>query len=246
MVVDDATLTMAFKETSDMYFQGFAVGASYKGKGGVGTSLTLQNGGTLTATGTGRFFVGAANSGYDCRNCVLNVLDGSTFDGTGTRIEVGTANGDASFGEINVSNATVNCKAIYLGPLTDGIFSSSNHILRVSGAAARISLASTDAYSLKLRMGSTLKFTIPVNGFTATPIVTAGGVTVYDDENSAAVDPVKLVIDASAFKGYSQTLIETATDSTAAFLKLIANTVKVGKGMLKIEDVFLSISMNHS
>ena len=238
MVVDNATLTMAFKETSDMYFQGFAVGASYKGRGGVGTSLTLQNGGTLTATGTGRFFVGAANTGYDCTNCVLNVLDGSTFNGTATRIEVGTAGGDASFGEINVSNATVNCKAIYLGPYTDSTFSSSNHILRVSGAAARISLASTDAYSLKLRMGSQLKFTIPVNGFTATPIVTAGGVTVYADEASTAVDPVKLVIDASVFKGNRQTLVETSVDSTTSFQRLIDNVEFVGKkrGSLSIAD----------
>ena len=137
-------------------------------------------------------------------------------------------------GEINVSNATVNCKAIYLGPLNDSAFSSSNHVLNVSGVASSISLASTDAYSLKLRMGSTLKFTIPVNGFTATPIVTAGGVTVYDDENSAAVDPAKLVIDASEFVGGKQTLISCVSNSTYFLQRLVSN--KEGRGMLKIED----------
>ena len=77
--------------------------------------------------------------------------------------------------------------------------------------------------------------TLPENGFADTPIKTAGGVAVYDDENSAAVDPVKLDIDASAFTGgVGQTLIECATDSTAAFQKLIAN--KKGRGKLSIED----------
>ena len=238
MVVDNATLTMTFMENSStMYFQGFAVGASYKGRGGSGTSVTVQNGGTLAATGTGRFFVGVANSGYDCRDCALNVLDGATFDGAGTRIEVGTASGDASFGRINVSNATVNCKAIYLGPYSDTSFSSSNHVLSVAGAASSISLASTDAYSLKLRMGSQLKFTLPEDGFASTPITTAGGVAVYADEDSTAVDPVKLVVDASAFKGNRQTLVETATDSTAALQKLVDNVEFVGKrGLLSVAD----------
>ena len=165
------------------------------------------------------------------------MLSGSTFSGTDTRIEVGTASGDASFCGINVSNATLNCKAIYLGPYSDTTFSSSNHVLTVAGEAASISLASTDAYSLKLRMGSKLKFALPANGFAATPITTAGGVAVYADENSAAVDPVKIVIDASAFRGNCQTLVETATDSTAAFQRLADHVEFVGKrGLLSIED----------
>ena len=71
-------------------------------------------------------------------------------------------------------------------------------------------------------------------GFAATPIVTAGGVHVEPDETLYAVAPVKLVIDASAFEGDRQTLIETATDSTAAFQKLIGN--KEGKGHMIIAD----------
>ena len=229
ILVDNASLSLASA--------GFAIGVSYLAKDSGGSTMTLRNNATLTlGTATGRFFVGVANSGVDCRRCVLNVLDGATFDGSSTRIEVGTAGGDASFCGVNVSNATVNCKTIYLGPITDGVYSSSNHFLNVSGASPRINLASTDAYSLKLRMGSTLKFTIPANGFANTPITTAGGVTVYADENDAAVAPVKLVIDASAFTGDSQTLIQCATDSTAAFQKLIANKEKTGKGMLQIEE----------
>ena len=229
IVVDNASLSLACS--------GFAIGVAYKAKDSGGSTMTLRNNATLALdSNTGRFFVGVANSGFDCRRCVLNVLDGATFDGSTARIEVGTAGGDASFCGVNVSNATVNCKTIYLGPYDADVYSSSNHFLNVSGAAPSINLASTDAYSLKLRMGSTLKFTIPENGFAATPIVTAGGVTVYDDENSAAVAPVKIVIDASAFTGNRQTLIECATDSTAAFRKLIANKEKTGKGMLKIED----------
>ena len=78
-------------------------------------------------------------------------------------------------------------------------------------------------------MGSRLKFTIPEDGFAATPIVTAGGVHVEPDEDLYAVEPVGLVIDASAFKGDSQTLIKTATDSTTAFQRLIDNVEFVGK-----------------
>ena len=225
IVVDNASLSLACS--------GFAIGVSYKAKDSGGSTITLRNNATLTLdSNTGRFFVGVANSGFDCRRCVLNVLDGATFDGSSARIEVGTAGGDASFCGVNVSNATVNCNTIYLGPYTDGVYSSSNHFLNVSGAAPRINISSTDAYSLKLRMGSTLKFTLPARGFAATPIVTAGGVTVYADENDAAVAPVKLVIDDSAFTGVYQTLIETATDSTEAFRHLISN--KVGKGRVKI------------
>ncbi|MBR3221532.1 MAG: hypothetical protein IKF72_04800 [Kiritimatiellae bacterium] len=217
---------------------GFAIGVSYMAKDSGGSTMTLRNNATLTlGSSTARFFVGVANTGYECRRCVLNVLDGSMFDGSTARIEVGTAGGDASFSGVNVSNATVNCKAIYLGPYTDSVYSSSNHFLNVSGAAPRINLASTDAYSLKLRMGSTLKFTLPENGFADTPVVTAGGVTVYDDENSAAVAPVELVIDASAFKSGRQTLVKTATDSTAAFQRLVRNVKYVGRkrGLFTIE-----------
>ena len=225
IVVDNASLSLASS--------GFAIGVSYKAKDSGGSSMTLRNNATLTLdSNTGRFFVGVANSGFDCRRCVLNVLDGATFDGSSARIEVGTAGGDASFCGVNVSNATVNCKTIYLGPYTDDVYSSSNHFLNVSGAAPSINISSTDAYSLKLRMGSTLKFTLPERGFADTPITTAGGVTVYADENDAAVAPVKLVIDDSAFTGVYQTLIETATDSTAAFRHLISN--KVGRGRVKI------------
>ena len=237
MVVDNATFTITFREVDDvMYLQGFAVGAAYKAKGGSGTLFTLQNNARLSLTGTGRFFVGIANdrADADSKNCVLNVLDGSTFDGSSTKLEVG-ANGDTSFCGVNVSNATVNCKAVYIGSV-HSVTASSNDFLNVSGAAARINIASADADSLKLRMGAQLKFTLPENGFATTPIVTAGGVTVYDDENNAAVDPVKLVIDGTAFNGSEQTLIECATDSTAAFQKLIANHTGQRKGKLLIKD----------
>lgn len=237
MVVDNATFTITFRAVDDvMYLQGFAVGAAYKAKGGSGTSVTLQNNARLSLTGSGRFFVGIANdrSDADSKNCVLNVLDGSTFDGSSTKLEVG-ANGDTSFCGVNVSNATVNCNVVYFGS-AHSVTASSNDFLNVFGAAARINIASTDADSLKLRMGAQLKFTLPENGFAATPIVTAGGVTVYDDENNAAVDPVKLVIDGTAFNGSEQTLIECATDSTAAFQKLIANHTGQRKGKLLIKD----------
>lgn len=241
IVVDNASLSLLSV--------GFAIGVSYMAKDSGGSTMTLRNNATLTlGSSTARFFVGVANTGYECRRCVLNVLDGSTFDGSTARIEVGTAGGDASFCGVNVSNATVNCKTIYLGPYTDGVYSSSNHFLNVSGAAPRINIASTDAYSLKLRMGSTLKFTIPADGFADTPIVTAGGVTVYDDENNAAVDPVKLVIDASEFKGDRVTLISCVSNSTFWLQRLVNNKVFVGKnrGKLSIEDNGTKLVYNKS
>ena len=113
----------------------------------------------------------------------------------------------------------------------------------MSGAAPRINLASTDAYSLKLRMGSTLKFTLPENGFTATPLTTAGGVTVPADEEVMSVDPVKLVIDPSAFdaerRGRKQTLLACATDSTESLQRLVDNVEFVNAaryGTVTIED----------
>ena len=88
-------------------------------------------------------------------------------------------------------------------------------------------------------MGARLKFTIPADGFAATPVVTAGGVTVVADEDSYSVGPVKLVIDASAFKRKRQVLVKTAADSTEALQKLIANVEYVGgrgRGILSVED----------
>ncbi|MBQ3289666.1 MAG: hypothetical protein IJH50_09685 [Kiritimatiellae bacterium] len=229
IVVDDATLTM--KST------GFAVGVTYLASGSGNSSMTLRNNATLTLTGMSRFFVGvgANDNRMSETGCFLNVLSGSTLDGGSTQLEVGPV-GNTSFSGINVDNATVNCGVIYLGSKSSETCSS-NDLLHVSGAAPRINLASEASTSLQLRMGTRLKFTIPENGFAATPIVTAGGVHVESDEAQYAVDPVKLVIDASAFKGDRQTLVKTATDSTAAFQKLIGNINFVGRkrGLLTIE-----------
>ena len=228
MVVDNASLMLKSP--------GFAVGYSYSAKGGEsGASLTVQNGGTLAFAGDmRRLFVGLArdNGSYDSLGSVLNVFDGATLEGGAATIEVGAA-GNTSFGGINVSNAVVNCGAVYLGSKSSNSCSS-NDFLHVSGTMARVDIASNGVDSLRLRMGSELRFTIPETGFAATPVVTAGGVTVHSDEENAAVDPVKLVINASAFKGNRQTLIKTAMDSTAAFQKL-ADNVK-GKGKVTIED----------
>ena len=229
IVVDGATLTMKS--------QGFAVGVTYFASGSGNSSMTLRNNATLTLTDMARFFVGvgANNTARSATGCSLNVLSGSTLDGGSTQLEVGPV-GNTSFGGINVDNATVNCGVIYLGSKSSETCSS-NNLLHVSGAAPRINLVSEAGSSLQLRMGSRLKFTIPEDGFAATPIVTAGGVHVEPDEDLYAVEPVGLVIDASAFKGDSQTLIKTATDSTTAFQRLIDNVEFVGKkrGLLTIE-----------
>ena len=78
-------------------------------------------------------------------NSVFEVLDGSVFRGAATtRLEVG-GGGSSSFNGIVVSNATVNCGAIYLGLLASGTYSyySSNDYLRVSGPATRIAVSGT-------------------------------------------------------------------------------------------------------
>jgi hypothetical protein len=202
--------------------------------GSGGSTMTLRNNAALTLAGTARFFVGLAKneSQISAAKCVLNVLSGATFGGGSTKLEVGPT-GNTSFSGINVDDATVNCKALYLGSCSsDAGTCSSNDFLNVAGSAPRISISDTGADSLKLRTGARLRFTIPEGGFAATPIVTAGGVRVEPDEDSYAVDPVKLVVDASAFKGGSQTLVETVTDSTASFQRLVANME--GKGEVAI------------
>ena len=239
MVVDNATLRMTCT--------GFVVGSSLNGSGGTGTSMTLRNGATLVVTNVSRFVVGTSRSdswGGDrnLTNSVLNVLDGSTFLGASTtRLETGPG-GNASFNGIVVSNATVNCGAICLGAQT-GSFASSNDYLRVAGPATRIAVSGTATNSISLRMGSRLAFTLPENGYAVTPLTTAGGVTVMADEDVMDVDPVKLVIDPSAFdaerKGRKQTLISCATASTESLQRLVDNVEFVNAaryGTVTIED----------
>ena len=242
MVVDNATLRLACT--------GFGIGATHKSAGGSGSSMTLQNGALLVATNVSRFVVGAARNGQwggsvNSTNSVFNVLDGATFLGAATtRLEAG-AGGHSSFNGIAVSNATVTCGAIYLGLLASGTYSyySSNDYLRVADPATRIGVLGTAADSISLRMGSRLVFTLPENGFTATPLTTAGGVTVPADEEVMAVDPVKLVIDPSAFdadrKGRKLTLLSCATDSTESLQRLVDNVEFVNAprhGTVTIED----------
>ena len=229
IVVDDATLTLKS--------QGFAVGVTYLAPGSGNSSMTLRNNATLTLTTMSRFFVGVgANNATSETGCFLNVLSGSTLNGGPTQLEVGPV-GNTSFSGINVDNATVNCGVIYLGSKSSETCSS-NNLLHVSGAAPRINLASEASTSLQLRMGTRLKFTIPEDGFAATPIVTAGGVHVEPDETLYAVDPVKLVIDASAFEGDRVTLISCASNSTESLQRLARNTEYIGKhrGRVKVED----------
>ena len=102
------------------------------------------------------------------------------------------------------------------------------------GETAKINVSGDGVDSVYLRMGTQLKFTIPAGGFAETPVVTAGGVKVENDEDFFAVDPVKLVIDASKFEGVSQTLISCASNSTEYLQRLVNN--KVGKGKLLIEE----------
>jgi hypothetical protein len=242
MVVDNATLRLACT--------GFGIGATHKSAGGSGSSMTLQNGALLVATNVSRFVVGAARNGQwgggvNSTNSVFNVLDGATFLGAATtRLEAG-AGGHSSFNGIAVSNATVTCGAIYLGLLASGTYSyySSNDYLRVAGPTTRIGVLDTAADSIRVCMGSRLVFTLPENGFNATPLTTAGGVTVPADEEVMAVDPVKLVIDPSAFdadrKGRKQTLLACATDSTESLQRLVDNVEFVNAvrhGKVTIED----------
>ena len=244
MVVDNASLTLKS--------EGFAVGVTYKGAGGRGTSMTVRNGGTVTLSGMSRFFVGVARyaSGLtiNSTNCVLNVLGGSTFTAGSAKVEIG-ATGDSSYSGINVDDSTMSgCKVLYIGSKENGRCSS-NDYFHVSGAAASVGVTGTDADSIKLRAGAQLRFTLPADGFAATPITTAGGVSVIADADesvqSYSVVPSKLVIDASAFDseriGRKQTLLACATDSTASLESLVANvefvnTPRRSQGTVTIED----------
>ena len=237
-VVDNATVTL----------QGypFVVGASLdKGPNGGGASFTLQNNAKLAMKGSGmsRFVVGAGanNSTAFSRGNVLNVIDGSVFgygeDGARARLEVGIC-GNTSFCGVNVSNATVNCVRMLVGSKVSPA-ASSNDFVHVAGETAKINVSGDGANSIYLRMGAQLKFTIPENGFAETPIVTAGGVQVDRDEDYAAeygfqVDPVKVVIDDSAFNGNWITLISCASNSTTSLQRLADN--RVGKGRLAVKE----------
>ena len=232
-VVDNATLTL----------QGypFVVGASLdKGPNGTGASFTLQNNAKLAMKGSGmsRFVVGAGanNTTAFSRGNVLNVLDGSVFgygeDGARARLEVGIC-GNTSFCGVNVSNATVNCVKLLVGSKVSSA-ASSNDFVHVAGEASKINVSGDGMDSVRLRMGARLKFTIPVDGFAEAPIVTAGGVTVEADEDSFAVDPVKLVVDASAFKGDTVTLISCVSNSADSLQRLANN--RVGRGRLAVTD----------
>ena len=181
---------------------------------------------------------------------MLNVLDGSVFgygeDGARARLEVGIC-GNTSFCGVNVSNATVNCVRLLLGSKVSPA-ASSNDFVHVAGETARINVSGNGMDSIYLRMGARLKFTIPENGFAETPIATAGGVKVENDEDFFAVDPVKLVIDASAFKGDRVTLISCVSNSTYYLQRLVNNKVFVGKnrGKLSIEDNGTKLVYNKS
>ena len=220
-------------------------GALYSSTGSGGASFTLQNNSKLSLRGSGmsRFVVGAgANSASSyAENNVLNVLDGSVFGygegGASARLEIGIC-GNTSFSGVNVSNATVNCVRLIAGSKISPA-ASSNNFVHVTGEDSTVNVSGNGQDSIYLRMGTRLKFTIPENGFAATPITTAGGIKVERDEDFAAdygfqVDPVKLVIDASAFTGIRQTLISCVSNSTDTLQRLASN--KVGKGKLAVED----------
>ena len=206
-------------------------------------ALTLRNSATLTATNVSRFVVGSARNEnqYNCKNCVLDVLDGSAFvGGSNTKLEVG-ASGNASFCGINVSNSTARCNVLYIGTKQSATCSS-NDFLHVAGAAARVDVRSATADSIRLRTGARLKFTLPENGYAVTPLTTAGGVTVMADEDVMDVDPVKLVIDPSAFdpdrSGRRQTLLTCAADSTTSLQRLADNLTFVNTPARKRGQVF--------
>jgi hypothetical protein len=236
-VVDNATVTMSGYP--------FVVGADrYQNRGVVGSSFTLQNNAKLVLTGSGmsRFVVGAGanNATAFAENNVLNVLDGSVFGygegGASARLEIGIC-GNTSFSGVNVSNATVNCVRLIVGSKVAPA-ASSNNFVHVAGETAKINVTSVTNNSIYLRMGARLKFTIPEDGFAETPLVTAGGVYVERDEDFAAeygfqVDPVKLVVDDSAFKGDWVTLISCASNSTESLQRLANN--RVGRGRLAVK-----------
>ena len=237
-VVDNATVTMSGYP--------FVVGADrHQNRGVVGSSFTLQNNAKLVLTGSGmsRFVVGAGanNATAFAENNVLNVLDGSIFGygegGASARLEVGIC-GNTSFSGVNVSNATVNCVRLIAGSKVAPA-ASSNNFVHVMGEDSTINVSGNGQDSIYLRMGARLKFTIPENGFASTPITTAGGVKVERDQDFAAeygfqVDPVKVVVDASAFNGGRVTLISCASNSTESLQRLARN--KVGKGQLSVES----------
>jgi hypothetical protein len=176
------------------------------------------------------------------------VQGGSTFTAGSAKVEIG-ATGDSSYSGINVDDSTMSgCKVIYIGSKENGRCSS-NDYFHVSGAAASVDVTGTDADSIKLRAGAQLRFSIPAGGFAATPITTAGGVSVIADADesvqSYSVVPSRLVIDASAFDseriGRKQTLLACATDSTASLESLVANvefvnTPRRSQGTVTIED----------
>ena len=226
MLVDNASLTLRSS--------GFGVGVSYKGSGGPGTSMTVRNGSSLTLAGMNRFMVGvsryASGLAINSTNCVFNLLGGSSLNCGTARLEVGVT-GDTSYSGINVGDSTVSsCPALYIGSKESGRCSS-NDYFHVSGAAASVAVTGTDADSIKLRAGAQLRFTLPANGFDATPITTAGGVSVIADADESvqaySVVPSKLVIDASAFdpdrRGRKQTLLMCAKESTTSLLSLAEN-----------------------
>ena len=108
-------------------------------------------------------------------------------------------------------------------------------------------MTGTDADSIKLRAGAQLRFTLPADGFAATPITTAGGVRVVVDADETvqaySVVPSKLVIDPSAFdadrKGRKQTLLSCATASAESLQRLVDNVEFVNAsryGTVTIED----------
>ena len=214
--------------------------------------MTVRNGGTLTLSGVQRFFVGVARyvSGLaiNSTNCALNVQGGSTFTAGSAKIEIG-ATGDSSYCGIHVDDSTMSgCKVLYIGSKESGRCCS-NDYFHVSGAAASVGVTGTDADSIRLRAGAQLRFTLPANGFAATPITTAGGVRVVADADETvqaySVVPSKLVIDASAFDpdrlGRRQTLLTCATDSTAALESLAENVEFVNtparkRGQVLVED----------
>ena len=108
-------------------------------------------------------------------------------------------------------------------------------------------IAQWDADSIRLRAGAQLKFTLPADGFAATPITTAGGVRVVADADETmqaySVVPSKLVIDPSAFdadrRGRKQTLLSCATASAESLQRLVDNVEFINAsrhGTVTIED----------
>ena len=220
LIVDNATFT------SDPA-QHFAVGCSRAATGGTGATLTLRNNAKFKSA---EFFIGVSieSTSYDSTNNVLNVLSGSELEASIVRV---SQCGNTSFGKVNVSNATIKCQQLLMGNYINASIINSNACLTVSGEAPSITLSSTAADAFKARMGTQLRFVLPEDGFASAPISVKGGVSIVADENSYAVDPVRLIIDADAFGrkhgGASQTLIECVTASSASLQRLADNLVFV-------------------